>query len=544
MNTIPIKLIENHDEAYYFWKKLGLRNKPLVHLDAHIDFNFFPVKSFKQAMQEAKSKEALIRQLSTSLMYQRLNIGETSLTGIGNYIYPAMRDGIVGDFYWVIPGTRNEFAKSQKFLRAILQSFFSRDPFERRRIVEKKGMLQARIYGRIFTVTTLENLSLGLNDVIVDIDTDFLTTDTVRKAAPTQQIGRKFPWIWPDELADRLRSRRIHPCCMVIAYSVNGGFTPLVYKFLGDELMLFVNSTNNGLQDVIAAKKKAFIYFYRGKFTKAIEIAEDILKNLKHLKADRGLKNKLKAHIAFILFRCHAQCKDFAKAKSYYTMAIRMDKSYAVKDNNYGHLYTRRGNMREARQEFELILRCNKKDSHALCGLAHLYMRRKDFQKARRLFRKAYTADAQNRQALFGLSWSEFYLKNYKRVIRFLGNSVGTGGNKTTAHFLLAQAYAHLGKLDEALQEYKFMSYFGMRWNVYLNFFKLLQRTGIPLEHKAWVESRIKTYIRLRDDFFALDRNRFRKMRHTARKKIKKVIKRIDKNIPPLQRFLPREVSK
>ncbi len=46
----PVKLIEDHDQAYYIWKKAGLKNRPLIHIDAHIDFDFHPVKPAKQTL--------------------------------------------------------------------------------------------------------------------------------------------------------------------------------------------------------------------------------------------------------------------------------------------------------------------------------------------------------------------------------------------------------------------------------------------------------------------------------------------------------------
>ena len=82
MKMPPEKLIEDHDEAYFFWKKLGLKSKTLVHLDAHIDFGFHAAKPTKQTFAEAKSKEGLIRQLSTNLMYKELKVKERALTNI------------------------------------------------------------------------------------------------------------------------------------------------------------------------------------------------------------------------------------------------------------------------------------------------------------------------------------------------------------------------------------------------------------------------------------------------------------------------------
>ena len=35
-----IVMMENHDDAYYAWQKAGLRDRVLVHVDAHMDFGW------------------------------------------------------------------------------------------------------------------------------------------------------------------------------------------------------------------------------------------------------------------------------------------------------------------------------------------------------------------------------------------------------------------------------------------------------------------------------------------------------------------------
>ena len=47
-----------------------------------------------------------------------------------------------------------------------------------------------------------------------------------------------LPWCWPDELVSRLRAKRLRAELATIAYSVEAGYTPLRWKYLGDELAL------------------------------------------------------------------------------------------------------------------------------------------------------------------------------------------------------------------------------------------------------------------------------------------------------------------
>ncbi|MGB2705438.1 MAG: UPF0489 family protein [Candidatus Omnitrophota bacterium] len=521
MKNTPLKLIENHDEAYFFWKKLRVRGKPLVHLDAHIDFNFHAAKPLKQTFREAKSKEGLIRQLSTNLMYKELKIKEKSLTNIGNYIYPAIRDGMVTDFYWVVPGDRREFKKSLKNLKNIARSFFPRDPFETGNLTkEAGGALKARIYGRNFIFTTLEDLPENIEGALLDIDTDYLTTDTVRKAGASQDAGCRFPWMWPEELVEKLRKKKIKPSCVSIAYSVNGGFTPLVYKFLGDEVAVFLNGPDRKFKKIISDKNNALRLFKKRNFKKAAALFEKVLKNSEDTGLNNGLKNKLKANIAFLLFRCYAALKNLPKAQSFYRTAVALDKTYKVRDNNYGPLYLRqRRGMKKAEKEFGFILAVDKDNPHALSGMADILMRRKKFKKARSFFKKAYAADRKNTQALFGLARAEISLKNYKAALGYIEKYKQKNPAKAAIYSLKAAAYDGLGMFEEALREYKLAHRFGVDLGLYIRLFKLLKKTGIPEDHKEWIHSRIDTYEKYRKGFFKNTRQQNR---------TKRLIQRID----------------
>ncbi|MFH1380849.1 MAG: UPF0489 family protein, partial [Candidatus Omnitrophota bacterium] len=529
LNKAPLKLIEDHDEAYSFWKKLDLQGRPLIHLDAHIDFNFHPVKSPHETLKEAKSKKDLIQQLSKNLMYRKLKIKEKSLTNIGNYIYPAMRDGIVNDFYWVIPGDRKEFSKSLKNLHNILKSNASRDPFKAEKITKEKGVLRTKIYGKNFIVTTLEDLPENISGALLDIDVDYLTTESIRKAGASQDVAKRFPWIWPEELIKRLKAKKIQPSCITIAYSVNGGFTPLMYKFLGDELAVFLGKADERVKKIIANKNKALMLIKGKKGKMAVGLLKNALRDIDAIGVNTKLKCKLKANVAFILFRCFSKSGELAKAKYYYNMAIKSDKPYNVKDNNYGPLFLRtKESAEKAEKEFKFVLAADKNNSNALSGLADVFMKRKAAKKAKKLFKKAYISNKKNTEALLGISRSEISLKNYKSALEYLKKYKPGHKLINTVHPLKAAAFEGLGKFDEALEEYKIAHRFGVNLGLYIKLFRLLRKIGIPEKHKHWVESRIKTYEQYRDNFIKQQKNNKRDKEHSQQKKIKESIQSAD----------------
>ena len=67
-----VHLMENHDGAYYIWRDLGVKDRILVHIDAHHD------------MWWAEDTKA-------------------SLVTIANFICPALKEGIVREVFWVVP---------------------------------------------------------------------------------------------------------------------------------------------------------------------------------------------------------------------------------------------------------------------------------------------------------------------------------------------------------------------------------------------------------------------------------------------------------
>jgi hypothetical protein len=77
------------------------------------------------------------------------------------------------------------------------------------------------------------SLPLITEKVLLDIDVDYLV---VPKACHSSDQHRGLPWCWPDALVAGLEARGIRAELVTIAYPVEGGFTPLKWKYLGDEL--------------------------------------------------------------------------------------------------------------------------------------------------------------------------------------------------------------------------------------------------------------------------------------------------------------------
>ena len=194
-------LMENHDEAYSVWRDAGVRNKILVHVDAHHDMWW---------------------------------ISENSSITIANFICPAMREEIVREVFWVVPDRTWELSRSRKAVFQHLREITKRYPNSKNAVRMDSKRLSAAVLGRPVTICSIDELPAIDEDVLLDIDVDYLTIPFVSHGRSDKHGA--LPWRWPEELLSQLAERGIQTDLATIAYSVEGGYTPLKWKYLGDEL--------------------------------------------------------------------------------------------------------------------------------------------------------------------------------------------------------------------------------------------------------------------------------------------------------------------
>lgn len=435
-----ISLIEDHHEAYYLWKKEGLRDKTLVHLDAHIDFGFHDVKPPKQIFKEARTKDGLKRELEKMLLFKKFQFSEEKQTNIGNYIYPAMRDGIVNKFYWVIPGKRKEFKSSVKDLRNMIKGFMRMDPYKNKIFRIAGSSIEAIIYNRNFIIVTLEDLPTIGDEVLLDIDVDYLTTSVLKVAASTDEIAKRKPWIYPPDLVHILKDRIKKPVFATICYSVNGGFTPMKYKFLGDEICSRLKEESSPeVDEIFAERQKANNLSDWRKLKRRVESCG---------RFEDQFKKKFLADIFFNIFLLSIK-------KEFYDRAVRLNPSYSARDNNYGPLYLMKRKPKKAEAEFKRILAVDGNSAFARAGLGDVYLRRREFPKAHREFTKAVELKGNFSEALFGLGIAKFHLKDYDEAGRSFSKYEERERPNADTRFYLARIYEMRKDFDAALEGYK-----------------------------------------------------------------------------------------
>lgn len=404
-----IFLIENHDEALKVWRQKKIKDLDLIHLDAHVDFGFYMANPIEQVFKQAGSLRELKMNLEKSLAFRRYERDFNKQTNIGNYIYPGICEGIVKDYYWVIPGGRKEFKKSLKFIKGILNNFNkSVEQTKQIKLQIKDGLLKTKLFDRDFVICILEKLPVLRQKVLLDIDVDFLTIDSLLNAASTVNIGKRIPWIYPDALVKILKKRIKNPEVITIAYSVNGGFTPMKYKCLGDEIAYRISPRH--FEERFRRSSKAAKYFE--------------------------------------LFNLIGKRQDYKRA-------IDLDRSYRANDNNYGSLYLRSGKLSKAEKEFKRIAIVDPKNPYPFTGLGEVCLQRKDFHKARQYFSYGLRHKKGLPSALYGLAWAEFKLKNFKKSKELFCRYQALRPLESQSYYFLGCIYEKEKRFQEALAQYK-----------------------------------------------------------------------------------------
>ncbi len=390
MNAIKfpdkIVMMEDHDQAYFAWRDAGVKDRTLVHIDAHIDFGWLPDKDLSDILN-VNNPDELQSLLKQQPLWNPFKKQKSALVNIGNYIFPALKEGIINKFYWVVPEQSWSGRRGQLFIKNSLLSLLRVKGCADKYLEVSKDYMRCRIFNKDIFVVSLENLPILEEQVLLDIDTDFLLTPFIWDGLNPQ----REPWILPEQLAAKLVLKKLNADILTIAYSVNGGFTPLRYKYLGDELkVIFEGKAGISLRSVMRLRKEALAHESKGRFESAVTAYESALKN-----------NEKDASIYFNLSFLYLNGKniDFEKARYFYLKAVETDKSYTCAYNNYGILYRQAGNLKKAREEYEKFLRLDTDNISALIGLGSIALVRKKYNEAGGLFNRVLSLDKDNRQA-------------------------------------------------------------------------------------------------------------------------------------------------
>lgn len=212
--------MEEHHEAYFLWKSLGIRDAWCWHFDAHLDIG-------REGMTEARMA-ALVGCQSSQEAATQGALGNCYLPwgGLhcGNYLYPAICEGLVGRLTWVIPPYLPS-GDLLRWTRTHLDGWFEMSLADYGSLQEENGRVFGHALGIPIEVGTWEALSkprIG-QAVLIDVDIDYFLTNDGEIWSEPDEIAREV-WGW-------------NSLCTTVAYSVKGGYTPTEHRRLADPFL-------------------------------------------------------------------------------------------------------------------------------------------------------------------------------------------------------------------------------------------------------------------------------------------------------------------
>jgi tetratricopeptide (TPR) repeat protein len=224
-----VRLFENHSTALIEWRRAGVRDRVLVHLDGHADLDWLP--DITVARIAAARPDEL-----PALELHPYTMDGTALGrfGIWNFIYPAARMGIVRELVWVVPdGSLGDPESVVRLARDILVGKLEMVSVKEALGLQAVGRaIQGEILGVPILVCEIGDLPVIHEPVLLDVDLDYFTTGSA-----VSQSVTAGPWISPRAVIDVLQKKQIRTDLVTLSYSTIGGFLPPGSRWIGPTMV-------------------------------------------------------------------------------------------------------------------------------------------------------------------------------------------------------------------------------------------------------------------------------------------------------------------
>jgi tetratricopeptide (TPR) repeat protein len=340
--------VENHDGALPIWRNSAGVDRILVHVDAHHDMWWVSP--------------------------------EQNVT-IANFISPALQEGIFREIYWVVPDRSRESVRNRRHIFHHLRRIQRDFPGSPARIEITRDHISTTLLGRPLHICSVEGLPKFEESVLLDLDVDYLILPRVTYG--TGDSHPALPWRWPEDLIAGLYSRGVQSELITIAYSVEGGYTPLCWKYLGDELEARLETPEptqvlRGMDYMREGAEAAA----RGDYAGAEERYREACALLPHLAATLW-------HLAFL----YLGWGRVGEGQEMYRRAIELDPSYRTAHNSMAlwHYWDRRWT--DCEREWRRTLALDPNDAIAHLGLGWMASRRSNWRDAELEMRRAIEAN-------------------------------------------------------------------------------------------------------------------------------------------------------
>jgi hypothetical protein len=226
VDPVPrVDLFEHHSTALISWRTAGVRDRILVHLDGHADFDWVPDETVERI---AASRPEDLHELE--LHPYALDDTVHRRFAIWNFVYPAARLGMVREFWWVVPdGTLSDPGSAQRLVREVVVGKIEMITVEEASALSVEGRtVRGRILGVPINICEIADLPAFSEPVLLDVDLDYLTTVSAVSMSVTQE-----PWIHPNDVLGILRDKGVETDLATISLSTVGGYMPTSQRWMG-----------------------------------------------------------------------------------------------------------------------------------------------------------------------------------------------------------------------------------------------------------------------------------------------------------------------
>lgn len=226
IDPVPaVHLFENHSSSLIAWRRAGVRDRILVHVDGHSDLDWLPDAAI------ARLAAADPDELGGLELHPYTLDGTTHVRfGIWNFVYPAARLGVVREYVWVVPdGTLATPQAAGDLVRRMILGKMQMVSLDEANTLHLDGKrIVGTVLGLKVTICELADLPAFDEPVLLDIDLDFLTT----RSGATQEVADQ-PWITPEALVARLRDKGLRADIATLSLSTMGGYLPPGCRWVG-----------------------------------------------------------------------------------------------------------------------------------------------------------------------------------------------------------------------------------------------------------------------------------------------------------------------
>jgi len=380
----PIHIIEQHDSAYTIWRDAGVTARVLVHVDAHHDL-------YGRWFDKKKPER-------------------TARINIANFIYAAIADKLVHEIVWVVPDATWTSRTGRHDVVKELRKMAQLPPETKQKIHVTATRISGTVLGCPIHACTLENLPDHASEpVLLDIDIDYLVIPNVG-LRDIREFGTR-PWIWPSEFVTRLEAHGVVSDLLTVACSVEGGYTPLQWKYFADELACRLGSESDNFEWAECLRRGAELAL-AGHFAEA----ESAYQKASRLRPSSAAP---RFHLANL---CAASGR-IDEAREHLRAAQAIDASYRTAFSTAGFWYLGYGRRARAGHAFERALSLDPEDSYACLGLGLVALAEKNWTDAERWFRRALALE-ESVDAQRGIARALTELKDYPAAIAAYEQSI------------------------------------------------------------------------------------------------------------------------